>query len=249
MIDANFDMARLERSLRRASSAFGDTTQQAVTRWAVQVGREMAVSTQAYGKSNTKQKQQFAIEADARNVIFPVKILRTSSSGQSVRYEFNGRRGSWPSGRVLRDEGAVNDWIEMHRTRRRARTSKLPFPELAICDTRIFKKAMKIRFARAGMAKGGWLGAANKAATFQRGAQRISIGRNFLGYAQKHNDKGDAKLERGAGFRPIAKLINKARHSSNRYVLAPSEIRKGIGFALRKTLSWYRAATRRALDE
>lgn len=240
-------MAKLEKSLKRASKAFGDTTTQAVARWSVQVGRELAVSTQAYGKAGAKKQQQFAIEADARNVVWPVTILGPSR-GSSIRFEYNGKRQGWPASRFLKDAKAVNEWIEMHRTRRRARTSKLPFHELAICDHRVFKEVMKIRFARAGMAKGGWLGAANKAATFQKGAARINIGKNFLNYAQKHSSNGSAKLNPGAGFRPVAKLINKARHVSSPYVLAPAEIDKAMGWGLKKTLTWYRRATKEAID-
>ena len=249
MLEAKFDMAKLERSLKSASRAFGDSTQQAVARWSVQVGRELAVSTQVYGRTGTRKKQEFAIDADARRVIWPVDEIKPSRTGQSVRFRFEGRSGNWVQSRVLKDADAVNNWIEMHRTRRRSRTSKLPFSELAICTKEVFKQAMKIRFQRAGMAKGGWLGAANQAARFQKGVQRITIGKNFLGYAQKHSRFGSARLNRSAGFKPVATLRNKARHSSSPNVLNPSEITKAVGFGLRKTISWYRHAAKKAIDQ
>lgn len=248
MIEAKFDMAKLERSLKKASKAFGDSNKQAVARWSVQTGRELAVSTQVYGKSGTRQKQNFAIEADARRVIFPVDELRPSKTGRSVHYKWNGRSGNWSQSRWLRDESAVHEWIEQNRTRRRGRTAKLPFTELAICSKEVFAKAMKTRFARSGMAKGGWLGAANKAATFQRGAQKINIGKNFLSYAQKHGSKGSAKLNDGAGFQPLATLENRAAHVSSPHVLSKTEIAKSIAFGLRKTINWYRKAAKQALD-
>ncbi len=249
MIEAKFDIPKLEASLKKAMAAFGDTNKQAVTRWAVQVGRELAVSTQAYGRTGTRKKQEFAIEADARRVIYPVDSIRPSKTGRTVRAAHEGKSFNWSQSRVLKNEGEVNDWIEMNRTRRRARTAKLPFTELAICTLPVFKKAMKMRFAKAGMAKGAWLGAADVAAKMQTGAQRITIGKNFLSYAQKHRGKGDAKLQRGDGFKPIAELMNKTRHSSSPYVLSKAEISKSIGFGLRKTIKWYRSAARKALDK
>lgn len=249
MIQAEFDIPKLQKSLEKAMNAFGDTNTQAVARWSVQVGRELAVSTQVYGKSKTRQKQEWAIESDARNVIFPVESIRPSRTGKTVRATHKGKSFNWPQDRVLKSESEINEWIEMNRTRRRGRTPKLPFPELAICDAKLFQKALKGRFAKAGMAKGAWLGAANDAARMQTGAQRISIGKNFLSYAQKHASGGDAKMQKGGGFRPIAELINKRAHSGDPHVLSKAEISRSIGFGLQKTIRWYRAAAKKALEK
>lgn len=247
MVHAEFDIIKLARSIIKAGKAFGDTNRGAVARWGVQTCRELAVSTQAYGKSGTKKKQQFAIEADARRVIWPVDSVKPSRTGRTVRYSFEGKSGNWAQSRFLKDEAAVNDWIEMNRTRRRARTAKLPFSELAICTIDVFNKAMKGRFARAGMAKGGWLGAGADIAKRQTGTDRINIGKNFLGYAQKHSAKGSATATANP-FRPIASLKNGAKHSGSSYVLSEKEKRKAILFGARKTLSWYKHATKRKLD-
>jgi hypothetical protein len=249
VIEAKFDIPKLESSLKKARAALGDTNKQAVTRWAVQVGRELAGSTQVYGKTGTRQKQQWAIENDARNVIFPVDSMRPSKTGKTVRATFEGKSFNWSKSRVLNNESEINDWIEMNRTRRRARTAKIPFSEAAICTLAVFNKAMKTRFARAGMAKGGWLGASNQAAGMQTGAQRMGIGKNFLSYAQKHGKFGSATLQRGDGFKPIAALHNKVSHSSSPHVLSKAEISKSIGFGLRATIKWYRSAAKKALDK
>jgi hypothetical protein len=58
MIRVDVDMARLQRSLRSAALRFGESSKQAVIRWGVQTSREMAVETQAWGKSGTKKKQE-----------------------------------------------------------------------------------------------------------------------------------------------------------------------------------------------
>lgn len=249
MIKGEFDIPKLEASLKKAMTAFGDTNTQAVSRWAVQVGRELAVSTQVFGRTGTRKKQEFAIEADARRVIYPVDSISQSKTGRTVRATREGKSFNWPVSRFLKNESEVNEWIEMNRTRRRARTSKLPFTELAICTLQVFNKALKMRYANAGMAKGAWLGAADDAAKMQTGAQRITIGKNFLSYAQKHRHLGDAKMNKGGGFKPVASLVNKVRHSSSPYVLSQSEISKSIGFGLRKTINWYRSAAKKALDK
>jgi len=86
VIKAEFDMQKLESSLKKASKAFGDTTTQAVARWSVQTGRELAAETQAWGKGKAaKDKQGFAIEADARRVIWPVTITGATKKG-NARY-------------------------------------------------------------------------------------------------------------------------------------------------------------------
>ena len=249
MIKAEFDMQKLESSLKKASKAFGDTTTQAVARWSVQTGRELAAETQAWGKGKAaKDKQWFAIEADARHIIWPVSITGTTKGG-NARFVHDGKTMVWPASRVLKSEDEMQDWIEMHRTRRRSRTSKLPFSELAVCDLKIFQKALKARQKKAGMAKGAWLGAANKAATFQRGAQRINIGKNFISYAQKHSRHGTAKLRGGTGFRPLCELQNNLSYSKSPNVVSKTAISNSLGWGLRKTITWYRKAAKQALDQ
>lgn len=248
MIEAKFDMPKLIKSLERAASNFGETNKNAVARWGVQTCRVLAVSTQAFGKTGTRKKQRFAIEADAKRVIYPVDSIKPSKTGKSVRATHEGKSFNWPNDRVLRNETEVNDWIGRHREKGKHRTTKLPFPELAICTLTIFRKAMKIREANSGMAKGAWLGAGAKIALKQKGAERISIGKNFLSYAQKHSSKGDASVTSDV-FKPIGKLINKARHSGSNYVLTDGAKAKAVGFGLQQTIRWYRSAARKALDK
>jgi hypothetical protein len=68
--------------------------------------------------------------------------------------------------------------------------------------------------------------------------KKITIGKNFLGYAQKHSAMGTAKKPR-EGWKPVAGLTNKAAHSGSRHVLSDSGIRRSVEFGLRKTVKWY----------
>jgi len=51
MIEAQFDMPKLIKSLEKAAANLGETNQTAVARWGVQTCRALAVSTQAFGKT------------------------------------------------------------------------------------------------------------------------------------------------------------------------------------------------------
>jgi hypothetical protein len=240
-------MAKLQKSLKSAAKGFGESSKQAVIRWGVQTAREMAVETQAWGRSGTKKKQEGAMIADAYNVLIVVdNILKASE--QNGWFSLNqGKFQYWEDNRVLKTSEQINDWIEINRTRRRGRTPKLAWIDRKVAHRDVFKKAMRIRFQLAGMAKGGWLGAGQEIARAQTGQGRINIGRNFLGYAQKHSKFGSAKKPINP-FKPITELRNTVRHSSAGNVLGSGASQKAIIFGLRKTTQWYRKAAKASLD-
>lgn len=231
MIRADFDMIRLQSSLRRASRNFGETTKQAVVRWGVQTAREMAVETQVWGKTKTKQKQEEAIFAGALGVL---QIIERP------------RRSRTPRSRELVSPDEINSWIDENRNEK-GRTRNLPIHQKKEVTEANLKKALRIRNQLAGMAKGGFLGAGQEIARAQTGTNRISIGRNFLGYAQKHARFGSATRPTDAS-RPMVSLINTVRHTSDNDVVAPTAERKAVSFGLTKTLQWYRKAARDSLD-
>lgn len=101
------DNRQLERSLAAARKSFGESSEQALYRWGVQIARELAGATQAFGKGKkTKDIQNKAIYLDAMNVCRMVE--------------------SRPS---LKTPQACYEWIEQHRTRGRRRTVKLPIEQ------------------------------------------------------------------------------------------------------------------------
>jgi hypothetical protein len=231
MITAKFDIQKLEKSLKKTAKQFGDTTAQAVTRWGIQVCRELAVSTQVYGKSKTRDKQINSIYAGGYAVCLVKDTGRVS--GRNKRGLFSPEE--------------VNKWIDENKGKN-GRTKKLPHSERKEVTRAVFEKAMKIRMGLAGIAKGGWLGVGMDLAKGQTGAQRINIGKNFLGYAQKHSAFGDGNPAR-TGWTPRAVLHNQSAHSASNYVLSNSEREKAIGWGLKKTLTWYRTALRKSLEK
>ncbi len=249
MIKAQLDQPKLERSLKRFAKSYGETQAQAVIRWSVQVCRELALETQAVPKDKgerPRQKQEMAMLKDANNVILVVEKL-DKTRGNGYRATNQGKSYGVSARRVLQDAQAVNDWIEINRTARNARTAELPVTERMVCDAVTFKAAMKIRLARAGMAKGAWLGAGMEIARAQTGTDKMSIGKNFLSYTQKHQKWGDAKKPSN-GWKPVAGITNRLAYSGNSRVLARTGITKAITFGLSKTVKFYKKALR-AMDK
>lgn len=225
---AQFDLPKLARNLKKASREFGDTTAQGCTRWGVQVCREMAKSTQVFGTTKTRGKQEGAMLKDALRV-----ILVQSGRPKSTRR--------------LRSIEEVNDWIDQNRRAKNKRTRTLPINERKLCEEKLLMQALKARYKLAGIAKGGWLGAGQQIAAKQTGGEKVAIGKNYLSYAQKHASFGSAALVKNL-FSPNATLRNKARHTASRHVTDPSAIKHSIGWGAKKTLTWYNKALKRKLD-
>jgi len=245
VIKAKIDRPQLEKSLKKFAKLFGETSAQAVVRWSVQTCRELAMETQAWGKVQTKKKQEGAILADAYNVLLVVDTLK--STGKGYRVTNQGKSYSVAASKVLKSPGEISDWIEIHRTRRRGRTARIPIEERKVVSRKDFKAGMKERIARSGMAKGAWLGAGQAIARAQTGQEKINIGKNFLGYAQKHSGRGTATKPTN-GWRPICGLTNHTAHSASKNVLSDAGMRRSVDFGLRKTVKWYEKAVK-ALDK
>lgn len=242
MITASIDRQKLQRSLRRFAKDFGDTNAQALCRWGVQTCRELAKSTQAFGQTKTKGKQEGAILGDSLNVLIVVEKLTSTRRGYNAE---NQGKKSWVSPeKAITSPDQVVEWIDKNRTRRNRRTAKLPISERMVCDVQTHKKAMAIMNRDAGIAKGGWIGAGQDIANAQRGTDRVNIGKNFLSYTQKHRRFGSAKKPI-PGWSPKAEISNRARHTGTNYVLSKSHSTAAIDWGLKKTVSWYRAALRR----
>lgn len=242
MIKISVDEKQLRKSLQKASKEFGDTTQQAVARLSVQLARDLAYSTQDFGQK--KDQQQAAIEAGMKAVVMPLKRVR--KKGRTVVGTLpNGKRITWPNSRFLDSVNDVNKWIDSLRTRRRGRTpSGLPFTKRAATTPTTFRKVLTMRKKKAGIAKGGWIGAGKAASKFQRGGKALRVGKNFISYAHKHSNFGRAK--RG---RDTITLQNKSSHSKSPYVLSLSQIRKDMRFASQKTLEFYENALSHKLNK
>jgi hypothetical protein len=107
VIKAKIDRPQLEKSLKKFAKLFGETSAQAVVRWSVQTCRELAMETQAWGKVQTKKKQEGAILADAYNVLLVVDTLK--STGKGYRVTNQGKSYSVAASKVLKSPGEISD--------------------------------------------------------------------------------------------------------------------------------------------
>jgi len=238
MIKADIDRPRLERSVKKFIKQLGESNSQAVVRWSVQVCRELAFSTQVYGKVGTKAKQHSAIYADAYNVLRVVDNLKKNKRGNFTSYN-QGKSSSVAVKDVLNDPDAVNAFIEVNRKRRNSKTAKLDVRDRKVCDKKTFQAALQSRLARSGTAKGAWIGAGNDIAKAQKGEDKQNIGKNFLAYAQKHQKYGDAKKPT-VGMRPSARISSKIRYSGDGYILTSGLLKRAIDMGLKNTVKYYR---------
>lgn len=233
-ISGTFDRAKLERSLKRASKAFGDTSAQAIARWGVGTCRELAKDTQVFGNTaKSKKKQEDAMLADA------LKVIRVTNA------QYKPRRGK---ANQLRSIEEVMDWIEINRTARHGRTAKLETFEKKECEEKLFLRAMKVRYKLAGIAKGGWIGAGKDIAKRQQGTDRINIGVNWARHAHAHENLGSSTLQKST-FDPFALLKNGARHTVSKHVMRRGAEQNAANWALKKTLTWYRKSLKANLEK
>lgn len=234
------DRGKLQSSLLEFGRNFGDNSAQCLVRWAVQTCREMAFETQAWG-GNSRVKQRRAITVDGWNVCLVVKKLKRRGS----TYEAEGINGKYsvPAHRVLNSPEEVDAWIELNRTSGRKRTKKISNQDKKVCTETIFKKGIQARLAKAGMAKGAWLGAGHKIAIGQKGAQKAAISKGYMSYAQKHARFGTAKKPI-SGWKSSASITSTLDYSGSKDVLSNGASRKAIDFGLKKAVKWYRMANK-----
>jgi hypothetical protein len=218
------DEKQLMRTLAKSRKQFGESSEQAVYRWGVQISRELAGSTQAFGKGKKAQGiQEAAIWKDAFKVC---KLV-----------EKNGE---------LKSPADAYNWIEQNRVRARRRTSFLPENERKTVTRAVLESALHAKIERVGMAKGAWLGGGLDLSDRQTGQQKVKIGKNFLGYAQKFADMGKA-IKRISIFKPNVSLQNNVEHSSDQTVLSDKRKRDVVKRSLINTIKWYDRATTKAL--
>jgi hypothetical protein len=220
---ASLDMRKLDKSIRKYATKFGDSTAQATVRWAVSTARELAKYSQPFGSS--RKANLGAIRKDALSSV----ILED---------------GKTPKGKMaLKTPEEMIAWMDRNRINKGKRIPKMDIRLRRRASLRVFNKAVSIKMQRAGMAKGAWIGAGNRIAAAQKGSGRVTIGSNFMKYAQKHAGLGSAKRPI-PGFKPFSQITNSTRYSSDPYVLRKSQIQSALNDGKRKTLNWYRYALR-----
>ena len=241
MIRAKAELTR--RSLNKFRKQFGDTTNQALLRLAVSVGRECALLTQPYGAS--KKKIQGAIKhgAEANVAAIPATLFNKIAKSRNPAFKFKRGWVHLNDGQILKSGAQIWDFIEDNRMEN-GRVRWLPHRQKAIARKDDFNDVMVRRRKLAGVTKGSWLGAHQALAKKVRGSDKPRLGKNFMSFAQKHIDKGTGKFRPKILSTSEARLISDAPATKDKRIFAKDAAKKAVARAWRKTLSWYRRQCR-----
>jgi hypothetical protein len=224
---------------------FGESNEAAVCRWGVATCRALVKGTQAWGDDkNAKAKQEEAIKKDANRAIYSVSkaaYVNGVSSGKLSGLVINGELVTFTPDRILKTPEEINAFIDRKKTGKNKRVYQVKRTERGITAASTMSKALRIRFKNAGKAKGAWVGAGQSIGAKQRKGSRITIGKNFAGYAHKFKSGGTAQLTRSE-WNPVGKITNKIPYVATDYVLKKSDAIDAINEGGRMTVKWYESA-------
>lgn len=245
MIQADIDTKAIERQIMSIAKDFGDSNESAICRWGVSVCRDLVKRTQAWGDgTEAKKKQEGSIRKDANRAVYSVTkqtYVNGVASGKLTGLVINGQLITFTPDRILKTPQEVLDFIDLNRTSRRNRVPTMKRNMKAIASAANVNKAVAIKTKRAGVAKGGWVGAGQSIAAKQRKGSRITIGKNVAGYAHKFKGGGTAQLIRSE-WNPVGKITNNIAYVSTDYVLNKSDATAAINIGGQMTVKWYESA-------
>jgi len=240
MISADFDLKKLAADIARVSNDFGEMNQTGIARWGVSACRRLTIETQVWGDGEkAKEKQKLAMLADANRV---VAIASNAKEAKLFNSGVNGKR------KVLKTPAEVNAWIESRRKGSKKRTFKILGKNKAITTRRTFDSAMGQRFKRIWKGKGGWIGAGQGIAKFQKAGSRLNIGKNFAGAAHKWKAGGRASMRKST-WDPAGTIENLYEHVATSYVLSKGALDKAIKDGGENTVKWYEKAMQGRLNK
>ena len=246
MISPSIDTKELGKSLARMSADFGESNEAAIARWGVATCRRLIVTTQAWGDgSKAKKTQEGAIMKDANRAVYSIsrnnKLVRRIKQRAVTGLVIGGELALFSPRRNLTTVQEVNDFIDINRTTRTGRVARLNSQSKGIAPATVFNAAVKIRKKRAGVAKGGWIGAGISIGKKQRKGSRITIGKNIANYAHKFKSGGTSRMTRSV-WHPSGDIINNVSYVSSEHVLRSSDSKQAINDGGKMTIKWYEKA-------
>lgn len=232
-VKAQINMQQLARSLKTMAKKYGDDQDQAVSRLAVSVGRQMAIETQAFGV-NSRKKQEGAIEAGMRVACW---VMENAAFKEIAKNPEKAR------GIIVVSVSELDEKLEKLRDKK-GHVKAQPQGQKLIVSKSVFNQCLKLRKKRAGKAKGAWLGAGEKAAGKQKGNNKITIGKNFMSYAQKFAHRGNARFSGGLLSSKTCTLENTYPYTKLKRVVSDAARNNSLQIATEKTLKWYKKANK-----
>jgi len=252
MISSSIDTKELSRQLGKLSADFGDTNEAAIARWGVATCRRLIVASQSWGDGkDAKKKQEDAILKDANRAVYSIsrnnKLVRKIKQRSVTGLVIGGELALFTPARNLGTPEEVNAFIEANRNKR-GRVRLLNSQSKGIAAATAFNAAIKIRKKRAGVAKGGWIGAGISIGKKQRKGSRITIGKNVAGYAHKFKSGGTSRISRSVWL-PQGDITNNVPYVSSEHVLKSSDSKKAINDGGKMTIKWYEKAMQSRLKK
>ena len=245
MLTADVDPLGIARQMRALAKDFGESNESAIARWGVSTCRNLVQETQAWGNdTQAKKKQEDAIRKDVNRAVYSVTqktYVNGVASGKLSGLVINGSLVTFTPDRILKNKQEVLDFVNLNRTNRKNRVPTMKRNMKAIADAKSVNEAIAMKTKRAGIAKGGWIGAGKTIGARQRKGSRITIGKDVAGYAHKFQTGGTATLQRDV-WNPIGKIINNVSYVSTDYVLKKSDAADAINTGGRMTIKWYESA-------
>jgi hypothetical protein len=177
---------------------------------------------------------------DISRAVFQVDnqpIINRIEKGKLSGLTIKGELVTFTPDRILKSPQAIVDFVDINRTNRKGRVPTLNRQVKGIASKPNIKKAVAMKVKRAGIAKGGWIGAGKAIGAKQRKGSRITIGKDVAQYAHKLKSGGTATMKRDT-WNPIGKIINNVPYVSTDYVLKKSDaadaINEGGRFAIKE---------------
>lgn len=243
-MEIKVDMRDVGTTLDIFAESVGETTEQATVRLAVGVARGLAEYTQPR-TLKTKGKRKAKAAATMRRVVEPVepKFFTALKRGRYKRIKIGLEWVEVDPRRMLESVQDVWDVVERNRDKATGKTRKLNPSEKYLCRRSVFNKVATKRERLWGVAKGSWIGAGQSAAKKQKGLDRISIGKNFLSWAQRHADKGQS-VQVGEDHNTAIILGSRAKSLAGNGALSNGDIDRAIKNARRGMFKYYAARLR-----
>ena len=245
MISSKIDNEELAKQLNRVAADFGESNETAIARWGVATCRKLIVFNQSWGDGKeAKKRQEGAITKDANRAVYSIsrnnKLVRKIKQRSVTGLVIAGELALFTPARNLGTVQEVNAFIDANRNNR-GRVRRLNSQSKGIAPATVFNAAIKIRKKRAGVAKGGWIGAGISIGKKQRKGSRITIGKNVAGYAHKFKSGGASRMIRSQ-WSPQGDIINNVPYVSDEHVLKTSDAKRAINDGGKMTIKWYEKA-------
>ena len=220
------------------ASQVGETTEQACLRYGVAVARSLATLTKPTRSTAGRRKK--AAAAAMRRVVEPMgaRDFNKLRKQAKPRVKLGGQWYAFDKRRLIEDDRQL--WRVIENNRVNGKTKKRPPQTRYICKQATFNKVATRRAKLWGAAKGAWIGAGQEIARREKGIDRLSIGKNFLSWTQKHTRKGSGK-QVGKGDWTTAILQNNTTGAAKNEGLSRSSVMKALHLGRKATFGYYRA--------